>query len=227
MTNDPFELKILLEKFLEDNQRIHRKLNNLESHIVNFIYPTQELSKLINREFAPLVVDDRALRSLLKEFREVEVDFKNNINAVNLEQTLSEMKYIGKRMKEIEESLREIKGKGLKKEIHLEFSCDGYELVKKPKGYLPTDDIEEPIENLQACIDTLQLKEGQILIHRHGFFNEKKKTFAQIGEKFNVSGDRIRTIYLKILRKLRHPSRHELVKKTGNLSLIKEVFGKS
>lgn len=47
MTNDPFELKILLEKLLEDNQRIHRKLNNLESHMVNFIYPTQELSKLI------------------------------------------------------------------------------------------------------------------------------------------------------------------------------------
>lgn len=227
MTNDPYELKIILEKLVEDNQRMHQKLNNLERHVVNFIYPTQDLQKLLNSQFAPLTIDDRNLKVLLKEFRQIQSEFQININAVNLDQTLSEMKYIGKRMNEIEIALKEIKENGLRKEVKLEFSCDGYELVKKPKGYSLADEIEKPLETLQDIIKKLSRIESHILVNKLGLFGMKKQTYVSIGKELNITRERTRQIYAKAIRKLRTKEISGLVKKSGNIYLIEEVFGKS
>jgi RNA polymerase sigma factor (sigma-70 family) len=53
---------------------------------------------------------------------------------------------------------------------------------------------------------TLTPREEAVIRARYGL-NQTEKTFEQIAEMFNLSGERIRQIEAKALRKLRHPMR--------------------
>ena len=221
--------------------KINSRISTLETHIVNLIIPIQsvtDVSRLLQRG---IQIDDRHLMDQIKNFRNCIdrlIDFMkgtdlSKISQIliplieefqNLNQTLGEIKYIGKRLNDIEKSLDKIKEKGIKKQINLEFSCDGYDLVPRPVNYDKEEPKENRHQNLENLLNKFTTKEAQILIHRLGLCNQKKKKFTKIGDMFGVTRETIRRSYVKIIRKLRNPCIKNLVKSCGYEVLIKEVF---
>ena len=86
------------------------------------------------------------------------------------------------------------------------FKCEpGYiwEAVEAP------DEMKNDINDL---LETLTERESKVIKHRFGLDGHKELTLKVVGELFNVSQERVRQIEAKILRKLRHPSRSEILK---------------
>ena len=59
---------------------------------------------------------------------------------------------------------------------------------------------------LWTVLKTLTPREEKILLLRFGLIDGKERTFKSIGDEFSLSGERIRQIQAKALRKLKHPS---------------------
>jgi RNA polymerase sigma factor (sigma-70 family) len=60
-------------------------------------------------------------------------------------------------------------------------------------------------EDLRALLGFLNAREREILALRFGLDNERPLTLDELGERFNVTRERIRQIEAKALTKLRHP----------------------
>ncbi|PKL35530.1 MAG: RNA polymerase subunit sigma [Spirochaetae bacterium HGW-Spirochaetae-1] len=65
---------------------------------------------------------------------------------------------------------------------------------------------------LNAILQTLTESERQILRMRYGLNGYEPMSLQQIGDKFNLSKERIRQIEKKAIRRLRHPSRSQKLK---------------
>lgn len=61
-------------------------------------------------------------------------------------------------------------------------------------------------------LDTLTAREAKVLRMRFGIEMNTDHTLEEVGKQFDVTRERIRQIEAKALRKLRHPSRSELLK---------------
>ena len=70
---------------------------------------------------------------------------------------------------------------------------------------------DEIKEKISLVLSTLTEREERILRMRFGI-NTKEHTLDEIGQKLSVSGDRIRCIEAKALRKLKHKSRSEILR---------------
>ena len=62
-------------------------------------------------------------------------------------------------------------------------------------------------DQVAAALDSLALRERQVLRLRFGFDDDRARTLEEIGRAFGVSRERIRQIEATALRKLRQPSR--------------------
>lgn len=102
----------------EEYKEISRRLANLEQHIINLIVPIQgiaqnladpSLMKDLREIFGkPLLIDDRKLVGLLRDFKEVMNTFSQSIQAhalTELMETLNEVKY---RFFSIERQLKDV-----------------------------------------------------------------------------------------------------------------------
>lgn len=67
-------------------------------------------------------------------------------------------------------------------------------------------------EMVGLVLDTLNSREKDIIEQRFGLKDGVEKTLEQVGEKYNLTRERIRQIEAKALRKLRHPSRSKKLK---------------
>jgi len=70
-------------------------------------------------------------------------------------------------------------------------------------GYVPPDEI------LEEVLNTIHLREQRVLQLRFGIEDGRRHTLREVSILLNVSGERIRQIEAKALRKLRHPSRSQ------------------
>jgi RNA polymerase primary sigma factor len=70
---------------------------------------------------------------------------------------------------------------------------------------------------------TLEKKEEIILRMRFGFGDQEVKTLEEIGQIFNITRERIRQIEAKALRKLRHPSRANVLIEAGLINPQKTI----
>jgi len=221
----------------EEIKNINYKLNKLEKHLINLILPIQGITtvmkdsesvgKMIELLGKPLRVDDSFFKNLLVRITEIILEFKEASEKLDIVQTLSEIKYIGNRLNRIETDIADMKRDGIKRNVNLEFRCDGYELVKKPVEYKKDDPIVLPEQDLlSSVLDTLTERESKVLIHRFGLFGEKKKTLKGIAKLFGLeSGEGIRRIECSALRKLRHSTRVEKVKLIHHQELKSAVLG--
>ena len=82
--------------------------------------------------------------------------------------------------------------------------------------FIPDEDASEPSEvasfsllreQLEEVLDTLTPREKKVLELRFGIVDGRTRTLEEVGKEFNVTGEHIRQIEAKALRKLRHPSR--------------------
>ena len=67
-------------------------------------------------------------------------------------------------------------------------------------------------EQMMKAIGTLSDKEADIIKRRYGIGDDLSETLEEVGQKFNVTRERIRQIETNILRKLRHPTRSKWLK---------------
>ncbi len=71
---------------------------------------------------------------------------------------------------------------------------------------------ESLLNSLNEVLDTLTDSEKEILSMRYGLNGYEPMSLQQIGDKFNLSKERIRQIEKKAIRRLRHPSRSHKLK---------------
>jgi RNA polymerase primary sigma factor len=71
----------------------------------------------------------------------------------------------------------------------------------------PTERVEQNLlrENMDALLSTLDPREARILRLRYGLRGERSHTLKELGDKFDLSRERIRQIERRAIRKLRHP----------------------
>ncbi|MCR5283896.1 MAG: sigma-70 family RNA polymerase sigma factor, partial [Lachnospiraceae bacterium] len=67
-------------------------------------------------------------------------------------------------------------------------------------------------EQLNEVLATLTDREAKVLKLRFGLEDGKARTLEEVGQRFDVTRERIRQIEAKALRKLRHPSRSRKLK---------------
>lgn len=87
-------------------------------------------------------------------------------------------------------------------------------------------DCNNCIEEVNECVDCFLLKkaisevlesltekEKDVIMHRFGFINNRIYTLEEVGEKYNVTRERIRQIEAKAIRKLSHSTRKKRLHK--------------
>lgn len=67
-------------------------------------------------------------------------------------------------------------------------------------------------DTINAILDTLSTREADILRSRFGIGTDHPMTLEEIGQMYDLSRERIRQLEAKALRKLRHPSRANILK---------------
>lgn len=71
---------------------------------------------------------------------------------------------------------------------------------------------EQLREEIKDVLNTLSPRERKVLQLHFGLFDREEITLGKIGDQFYVTGGRIQQIESKAFRKLRHPSRSEILK---------------
>ncbi|RLE22099.1 MAG: hypothetical protein DRJ65_14620 [Acidobacteria bacterium] len=67
-------------------------------------------------------------------------------------------------------------------------------------------------DHTNSVLKSLTPREEQVLKLRFGIGDGTEHTLEEVGRTFNVTRERIRQIEYKALRKLRHPTRSQLLK---------------
>lgn len=222
----------------EKYKDIVRRLQILESHIVNLIIPLQGIDKLIT--------DDKYRAEMLKTlqylscnklqvnespFNRMRADLErlsdkiDKISSMELGQTLSEIKYIGNRLNEVEKVLKKVDNEGISKKVELQFSVDGYELVKKPVDYQPEMIEKSRYDRVNEALEVLNPRGKKAVIHRLGLIGNKPCTFKKISEMIGLSYTSTRQLYRASIRCLRNKENVEKVRSCEDDRLKQEVLG--
>ena len=86
-----------------------------------------------------------------------------------------------------------------------EFVCDAVDLFE----VVASSNLAESLPNI---LNVLTPREQEIIRLRFGFEDGSPKTLEEVGQKFDITRERIRQIETKCLRKLRHPTRAKKIK---------------
>lgn len=78
--------------------------------------------------------------------------------------------------------------------------------VNRPDDVAITTDLHKQIEDI---LDSLNPREAQVLRMRFGIGGINECTLEEVGQRFNVSRERIRQIEQEALQRLRHPARSD------------------
>lgn len=224
---------------IDSLKEINRRLGKLEQRVIDLIVPIQNIVEFLKSETdikdlikvlqQPLSINDLNLKNILNRFDKEMRMFERHISNFNdkiKETAPGEIKYIGNRLNEIEKILNKLLQEQVKKEVQIQFSCDGYELVKKPIGYDINDPIEEPLEDLKKLLNSFNQERMSLgLIHRFGLLGQKPKTYVQIGKILNISPERASAMVKKALVLCRCPARSNRAKKIKDKELRKAIFG--
>jgi RNA polymerase primary sigma factor len=65
--------------------------------------------------------------------------------------------------------------------------------------------------DIESVLETLDKKEAEIIRFRYGLGNEMPMSLKEIGDKFNLTKERIRQIEKKALKRLQHPVRKQVL----------------
>jgi len=83
------------------------------------------------------------------------------------------------------------------------------DLIKDSKGENPERVIinRKLHESIEEVLSTLSEKESKVIKYRFGLEGERPHSLKEIGDKYNLTKERIRQIEKKALSRLRHPTR--------------------
>ncbi|MDR2079858.1 MAG: RNA polymerase sigma factor RpoD/SigA [Treponema sp.] len=66
-------------------------------------------------------------------------------------------------------------------------------------------------DDIETVLETLNQKEADIIRYRYGLGNKTPMSLKEIGDRFNLTKERIRQIEKKALKRLQHPSRQRIL----------------
>jgi RNA polymerase primary sigma factor len=66
-------------------------------------------------------------------------------------------------------------------------------------------------DDIESVLETLDYKEAEIIRFRYGLGSEMPMSLKEIGDKFNLTKERIRQIEKKALKRLQHPMRKQVL----------------
>lgn len=136
------------------------------------------------------------------------------------------LKYMAKQLTELAKEVSQIKEEGIKKQITLDVTMEGYEMVKRKPPITNPILYDDPVDEekaVKALLATLLEREQKVLIHRYGLFGEKAKTLVACGKIFKLSSERVRAIQAKAIRKCAHPARKDLVEDVTHKELRESI----
>jgi len=81
--------------------------------------------------------------------------------------------------------------------------------IRSPSQSATTEGLSEATQNI---LESLTAREAKVLRMRFGINMNTDHTLEEVGKQFDVTRERIRQIEAKALRKLRHPSRSEVLR---------------
>lgn len=89
------------------------------------------------------------------------------------------------------------------------------DLIEDPNSIDPVEkcQYQDFKEIISKVLNTLTKKESEILLKHFGFQSDEPKSIEKISEELNLSGERVRQLEVKALRKLRSPQRANYIKK--------------
>lgn len=205
----------------------HERLEKIEKHLEFFASSYKHLHNLCIQQSQIRFQKDLLeptlsnMLSKMKEFRDL-YDKINDI--VNKDSVLGTLEFMAKRLHEMESTISKLKEEGIKKKIQLDFTVDGYEMVRR-KSEVHDMNNESHEDSVKKLLSTLTERESQVLIHRYGLFGKSAKTLDATGEYIGVTRERVRQIQTKALRKCRHPNRKKLVDALTHKDLRKDILG--
>ncbi|MDR1466462.1 MAG: RNA polymerase sigma factor RpoD/SigA [Treponema sp.] len=77
-----------------------------------------------------------------------------------------------------------------------------------PDVFVINNALKEDIENV---LETLSAKEADIIRFRFGLGDRKPMSLKEVGDRFNLTKERIRQIEKKAMKRLQHPSRQQML----------------
>ena len=83
------------------------------------------------------------------------------------------------------------------------------------ENYIPPDEqaVNSALQrDIESVLDTLNPKEADIIRYRFGLGDYVPMSLKEIGDRFNLTKERIRQIEKKALKRLQHPSRQRILK---------------
>jgi len=102
--------------------------------------------------------------------------------------------------------------------LHLPLGEDGNsefgDLIVDSEAIEPGEAVSSTLlqEQLHSVLGTLSEREAGIVSMRFGLAGGQPKTLDEIGQVYGVTRERIRQIEVKVMSKLRHPSRSKLLR---------------
>jgi len=188
------------------------RLSSLESHIINLIIPIQNISRALTdpryvndiRKTAdfiinnPVKLDDAELRRECRELKALLREFTENKQAVDLNQTLAEIKYIGKRVMQIEQCLARIDASGIKNDVTISVVHNGIRPKDSEDEYYNSVDI-----SLENICNSLPMR-GSVYL-RHYIEGAGTATQSSIAKKMGITSERVGQIKKKVKRVLSSP----------------------
>jgi RNA polymerase primary sigma factor len=121
-------------------------------------------------------------------------------------------KAVGRDVKSVEHLLRVSQHHvSLDKEVdHEEDPSRLGDFIADPTGKDPQAEVVDQAlsEEIAKVLDTLPHREAEVIKDRYGFEDRKPLSLKEIGNRYNVSKERVRQIQIKALRKLKEPWRN-------------------
>lgn len=95
------------------------------------------------------------------------------------------------------------------------------------QGMFTGAELDELRESLFLALGSLSDREREIILLRYGFVDDERWTYAQLGERFGVTAERIRQIEHKVLNRLSSPHAQYMYLASHLDSRIDETLGES
>lgn len=235
------------EANLDDDSRkriidIDRRVANLETHLLNLVIPIQSISRALTDQHvvndlrklveSPILIDDRQLVNLINSLKNVISDLILQIKSFdneNFAQAMSEIKYIGNRLKEIESTILDIQAKGVQSDIKISITKDGRKIGEIQEIGEEEKEEEERISDenvLSKIMDRVAgkgPKRRQYLLHVINHGNSIKT--SQIAKEMKVTPSRIYSYRRGIEWRLRDGSTKKLLKELSNSKTKRNLLG--
>ncbi len=203
-----------------DNQEIFNKIGRLETHIINLIIPLQQINEVFRNPrhlqdikevlSKPIQIDDRATRRYLDDFVKKLDDFtkfykelQEITNNLDITKVFGEIKFMGKRLDQIEKILIDLSQNGLSQKVQLSISTNGYQMTEKvDHNDKPQKFIDKGEEALKEVLSILDEREREIVCLKLGINKEKKMKFTEISLIYVNSASRCSQIFNRANRKM-------------------------